>query len=80
MKKRKVFNAVIVDLIEIGSLFQYLVSHWHRKRITISVWEDGTRKPLRVMADYDACDKFYRYLLENWGGHKLKVVVYEQDA
>lgn len=80
MKKRKVFDAVIVDLIEIGSLFQYLVSHWHNKRITISVWENGVRKPLRVMADYDDCDRFYRYLLKNWAECKIKVAVYEQDT
>lgn len=80
MARRRVFNAVIVDLLEIGSLFQYLVSHWHNQHITINIWEDSVRQPQQVMSDYDACEKFYRYLLDNWNEHKIKVVVYEQDT
>ena len=79
MKRRKVFDAVITDLISIGSLFEYLVNHWHKNQLIVSIWQDNIRKPQQMMTDYNACDKLYRYLLTNWAEHKIKVVMYEDN-
>lgn len=78
-QKRKAFNAVIVDLIQIGSIYQYLVINWWQKQIRISIWENNVRKPIRRMTTYDEIDKFYRYLLNNWSANKIKVTIWEKE-
>lgn len=82
MSRRKVFNAVILDLIQIGSIYQYLTNSWHKFHIEADIWENNIRQPKRILSTIDEADKFYQYLIRNWHSvnrKKIKVVIYEND-
>jgi len=78
--QRKVFDAVIVDLIQIGSLYQYLTKHWFQKKIKVYVWKDNILQPIRHITTAYEVEAFYAYLLKSWNGTKVKIIVLERDS
>lgn len=79
MDRRQVVNVVIVDLLQVGSIYQYLASHWWNKDITVNVWENDKRKHPWKIVNITMVDKVYHYLLENWSKHKVKITIWERE-
>ena len=77
----ELFNCVIVDLIQIGSIYQYLAQNWHCGDFSIVLQRTLNGKDFRqiIVDSPEKVDEVYHYILERWKMGKLKVRIVEQE-
>jgi len=72
----------IIDLIQIGSIYQYLVQNCHRDDISVIVQTTLNGKKFRQVTvnSLAKVNRVYNYLLNNWTRGKLRIRIVEQES
>lgn len=80
-KRKKIFDLAIQNLLQIGSIYQYLRENWDKRIIKIKIIEDNIikRQNLYISSQWGV-NAFYSYLLSHFAQHQIHITIWETET
>ena len=80
-KQRKMFDITIKNLLQIGSVHNYLQENWDKKVIRVKITEDNFVKRNHLyISSFWGVNALYQYLLTHWAQHTIHIVIWEDNT
>lgn len=72
-------ETLITDLIQVGAIYQIIVSKWNDKRIKlVGLWEQRGKHERKTLNTIQEVNLFYKILLESWKTGDLRAMIVEE--